>query len=684
MLEFSLCWFDMMADGALKVVLIAIIAKLFLALSRVQDSSIKHAVWLLVTGSLVVLPLLAIVSPTIAIPWPFALRNTATFTPTPLAKTTATATQPGLTPAASRQNRGTQEFPSPELQLASIAGSAIPHSAVTGETVAGEASQAVPSSTIISSSVDANPFSHVLKLQSWIPLLCGIWIVGTMVLLTRLIVSVWLTRRLVARSTSLRDQTIGDAAKTGVFGLRQTNVIFRESPLTTVPLTAGWMSPAILLPISWRDWSNEKREHVLIHELSHVRRSDCLTALLSEGITTFYWFHPLVWWLKRRLATLAEECCDDTAIRITGNRYSYARHLLEIASGLSRHGYRLNFNGLAMARGSQVERRILVILDPRRPLSQRLTRLTAVVLIAVALPVIAVAAALRPTTQSSTMTRNAVNAPTRIAPETQIGLAQLATDIGKSPVNPETFLMAQANPTPAATNESANLRVHGQITNSEGQPVAESFISVIGWRRTNDQGSLPETWGEAVSGPDGRYLLNCRHVPPEPSKYRQAMVLVRARGQSLAWSPFDSIAVDSQVDVTVGAEQLMQVRLVDKTGQPAAAVAVKYAAITPAKGDVGAHEPLENAFSLFQAASQATPPHLKTDDNGLLSIPFVPMNHGVLFESYRRRQVCTAAVGAEYRSIRNTIGIGQHLSGACEEYSRWRDSCAHLGGGKDF
>ncbi len=35
-------------------------------------------------------------------------------------------------------------------------------------------------------------------------------------------------------------------------------------------------------------------------------------ALLNRAI---FWFHPLAWWLERRLSALAEEACDDAVLK---------------------------------------------------------------------------------------------------------------------------------------------------------------------------------------------------------------------------------------------------------------------------------------------------------------------------------------------------------------------------------
>jgi hypothetical protein len=142
-----------------------------------------------------------------------------------------------------------------------------------------------------------------------------------------------------------------------------------------------------------------------------VRRGDCWTALAAEFVACIYWFHPLAWWLRRQLAALAEECCDDAAIGATGDRTGYARHLLEIASVLCGQPRRAQYVGLAMARRSQVERRIFTILDSSRPLSERLTRSAALLAIAIAVPLVAVAAALKPET--------AADDSTTISPQTR-------------------------------------------------------------------------------------------------------------------------------------------------------------------------------------------------------------------------------------------------------------------------
>ena len=89
---------------------------------------------------------------------------------------------------------------------------------------------------------------------------------------------------------------------------------FRAGENVTVPLTFGWKNPTILLPAGWRDWPADKLDLVLAHELSHVQRSDYLIRIASALNKSLYWFHPLSWWLDKRLTELGEHLSDDAAL----------------------------------------------------------------------------------------------------------------------------------------------------------------------------------------------------------------------------------------------------------------------------------------------------------------------------------------------------------------------------------
>src|SRR4029077_16658606 len=118
-----------------------------------------------------------------------------------------------------------------------------------------------------------------------------------------------------------------------------------------IPATYG---STILLPADWPEWSAFKRDAVLLHERTHVRRGDFYIHLLAGVHRAAFWFSPLAWWLPKRHLELAEAICDDTAIRHLRDRVSYAEILLDFAERGARNG----FVGVAMARGNTVEHRV--------------------------------------------------------------------------------------------------------------------------------------------------------------------------------------------------------------------------------------------------------------------------------------------------------------------------------------
>jgi TonB family protein len=90
-------------------------------------------------------------------------------------------------------------------------------------------------------------------------------------------------------------------------------------------------------------------ESVLLHELVHVKRHDNLLRLFQAGVVALFWFHPVVWWLDRRLRWESESACDEAVLRLTGANRVYAtglfkavRYALELdlpgVSGMSRTG----------------------------------------------------------------------------------------------------------------------------------------------------------------------------------------------------------------------------------------------------------------------------------------------------------------------------------------------------------
>ena len=104
-----------------------------------------------------------------------------------------------------------------------------------------------------------------------------------------------------------------------------------ESAIVDVPTVVGWLRPVILLPASaLAGLSPAQLEAVIAHELAHVRRHDYLVNLLQAVVETLLFYHPAVWWLSHRIRIERENCCDDLAVELCGDRVDYARALADL------------------------------------------------------------------------------------------------------------------------------------------------------------------------------------------------------------------------------------------------------------------------------------------------------------------------------------------------------------------
>ncbi len=101
-----------------------------------------------------------------------------------------------------------------------------------------------------------------------------------------------------------------------------------QSALVQVPTVVGWLRPVILLPASaMTGLSFEQLEAILAHELAHIRRCDYLVNMLQTTVEILGFYHPAVWWVSHKIRVERENCCDDLAVAVCGDKVRYARAL---------------------------------------------------------------------------------------------------------------------------------------------------------------------------------------------------------------------------------------------------------------------------------------------------------------------------------------------------------------------
>lgn len=339
-LDRSLAWLPF-ADAVAKATILLAAAALVTALLRKGSASTRHLVWTCALLAALALPVLSIALPRWQVPL-VTIRDagsSADLSVVALAKAEcgvrgASCASGSVTPVRDRES-GTAESvagnpPSPRLRWAS------PDSA-----------SRIP----------------------WATLLGITWIAGAVLILGRLLLGIAAVQWMSRRTRVVTDAAWLPLARQLAAQLGLSRVTFRRSRGPTMPMAWGIVRPSVLMPADADTWPRDRLRIVLLHELAHVRRADCLTHMLAQVACALYWMNPLAWIAARRLRAERERACDDLVLACGTAGPDYAHQLLEIARtmGAGRLPATMAGASLAMARRSQLEGRLMSILDPSVP-----------------------------------------------------------------------------------------------------------------------------------------------------------------------------------------------------------------------------------------------------------------------------------------------------------------------------
>jgi beta-lactamase regulating signal transducer with metallopeptidase domain len=331
---------ELLSASLLRPFFLAAAAVILIRAFRVEHPASKHAVWTAVLVCMLILPLLRIAAPHVQIE---------------------------ALPQGTLSRLGSIERETPE--------SVSTH----GKDAGGEISDVPPTPMTIALSGNPAPGSSaapgLLTGLSMPTILAGIYLAGLIAFVAYRVFGWFLLRRLLSRS------------QRSAFGT------LRESADVTIPIAVGLWRPVVVLPIDWRQWPAASRRAVLAHEFAHIRRRDAWVSALSRVVRCIFWFHPLAWYLSRKVSELAEMACDAAAVERVGNPGTYSQILVDFAGIVNRRGYRASLPGLAMIGRSRLGRRIDNVFAVSTGNPRKLAR-PALVLGLVGAPILAAAATL--------------------------------------------------------------------------------------------------------------------------------------------------------------------------------------------------------------------------------------------------------------------------------------------------
>ena len=360
-------------DALIKVTFVLGLAGIATVVLGRSSAAVRHMVWTLALSSALMLPVLSFALPRWQLPI-VKLQSSVSPTQAPV------LLHPSLPKASARQAPTSSEATASQRAEAALPLTLREHAPEV------EAESGALPSTAPTAEVAATPrvsFS-TFSLTSLTMVLAAIWMAGVLAVVGRLVVGLvavaWMSRRTVrVVDAPWLPLAVELASELGI----TRRLTFLESPRASMPMASGIFKPSVLMPEDANRWPLERLRIVLLHELAHVKRRDCLTHVIVQLACALYWFNPLAWIAARHVRTERERACDDLVLACGTRGPDYAEELLEIARVMRGGRYPALLAGatLAMAHRSQLEGRLIAILDPKVPraaVSRLRTALTAV------------------------------------------------------------------------------------------------------------------------------------------------------------------------------------------------------------------------------------------------------------------------------------------------------------------
>lgn len=343
--------FDLVAGlvtTALKATIVLALFGLLSVLLRRRSAALRHALGAVTAVLLLVLPLAAFLLPPLPIPAPAAWRLDREVPGLLAGGPTGKPTERGDGGADASSGFGNETPKRAESELKPLQAHGAP--GVSARTEEGEPASVAQTRTI-----------------PWSLLILGIWAIGALSVL-----GFFAFGCLALRVIERRARAIRDPRWIALLGALCEQLALARIPdlrideRTHIPMTWGHRRAVVILPGEAREWSESRRRAVLLHELGHIRRRDCMIQDAAHLVSALYWFHPGAWFLAHRLRVEREHACDDLVLAHGAEPADYAHEVLQVARSARRARLPIACPGAALASPSRLETRLVAILDPGR------------------------------------------------------------------------------------------------------------------------------------------------------------------------------------------------------------------------------------------------------------------------------------------------------------------------------
>ena len=160
-----------------------------------------------------------------------------------------------------------------------------------------------------------------------------IWLGGAAVMLARWMIQFFQVRNFIAKcpeySAELQD-SLKRQIPADLVSPHDKQLCFKESPQELGPFCYQFHQPLVFLPRTLVEGDAGELEHVLRHELTHLKTQHPMQLFVQKLAQVLFWFHPLVWVSGRRSSLVREFVCDDAASGDSQSTAAYLRTLLRL------------------------------------------------------------------------------------------------------------------------------------------------------------------------------------------------------------------------------------------------------------------------------------------------------------------------------------------------------------------
>ena len=207
-----------------------------------------------------------------------------------------------------------------------------------------------------------NNLIYVLKI------LTLIWVVVLFILLCKYFYYYFQTKKILETSYIVKNENILFECKK-LLNIKKDVVLMKSENIAS-PMVFGFLKPKIYLPLNYTQFNSDTLKHILLHELTHIKRYDPCVKILSVLLVYLHWFNPLFWFCNKLLIKDMEASVDEKVLSIITetNKKKYMVSLVDMATNYT---FNTNYIGAVTFSQNDIEDRVNnIIVYKKLPLAK--------------------------------------------------------------------------------------------------------------------------------------------------------------------------------------------------------------------------------------------------------------------------------------------------------------------------